>query len=550
MITLTVTSFKGAPAAGHLSVSLDELGGTIGRADTNNLVLPDPERAISRTHAQVVFRAGAYALVGAGANPVIHNGNTIERGVEVRLAEGDQIDIGSYRIVVSTRQANVSSDPFEAAFATSASLKSTAAPSRPPLVEPAGTRPAVSQIAPSPAAGQFDIPDDWDPFKDDLKKGSPISPLANTGAMEGVSTGRELSRPIPSSGPGNSLDDLFGLHARGRQDDPLAGTVLAAAGGQARASGHSDAFGDLLRPAKYVAQAESDHASDLKAPWTNAPIVANAQAGIVTSPPPGAVFSWTSDPSTVKGGQKDPPPARHLDSPHEGGATVLMPKARPTERPSATSLQSEPVAHDAPVGTNEPALLQALREGLGVAELRLDHLSPETMRQIGKLLREATKGTIELLGARAALKREMRANVTMIVATENNSLKFSPSVDVALQYLLGPRMSGFMPPVESMRDAYDDLRAHQLGVMAGMKAALAGVIQRFDPANVESKVTAASGLSSLLPSTRKAKLWELFQEVYHQLAADAEEDFHAIYGVAFLRAYQEYVAQIDSQGKG
>jgi FHA domain-containing protein len=101
-----------------------------------------------------------------------------------------------------------------------------------------------------------------------------------------------------------------------------------------------------------------------------------------------------------------------------------------------------------------------------------------------------------------------------------------------------------------MRDAYDDLRAHQLGVMAGMKAALAGVIQRFDPANVESKVTAASGLSSLLPSTRKAKLWELFQEVYHQLAADAEEDFHAIYGVAFLRAYQEYVAQIDSQGKG
>jgi FHA domain-containing protein len=153
MITLTVTSFKGAPAAGHLSVSLDELGGTIGRADTNNLVLPDPERAISRTHAQVVFRAGAYALVGAGANPVIHNGNTIERGVEVRLAEGDQIDIGSYRIVVSTRQANVSSDPFEAAFATSASLKSTAAPSRPPLVEPAGTRPAVSQIAPSPAAG-------------------------------------------------------------------------------------------------------------------------------------------------------------------------------------------------------------------------------------------------------------------------------------------------------------------------------------------------------------------------------------------------------------
>ena len=36
---------------------------TIGRADTNQLVLPDPDRAISRVHAQIVFRNGRWQSV-------------------------------------------------------------------------------------------------------------------------------------------------------------------------------------------------------------------------------------------------------------------------------------------------------------------------------------------------------------------------------------------------------------------------------------------------------------------------------------------------------
>ena len=163
------------------------------------------------------------------------------------------------------------------------------------------------------------------------------------------------------------------------------------------------------------------------------------------------------------------------------------------------------------------------------------------------MLRESTKGTVELLAARAALKREVRADVTTILASANNSLKFSPSVEVALQYLLGPRMMGFMPPVESMRDAYDDLKAHQLGVMAGMKAALAGVLERFDPKVVEGKLTAGSALSSLIPSSRKARLWELFQDLYQKLATEAEEDFNTLFGAAFLKAYQQYIDQLDGR---
>ena len=82
------------------------------------------------------------------------------------------------------------------------------------------------------------------------------------------------------------------------------------------------------------------------------------------------------------------------------------------------------------------------------------------------------QGTLDLLRARGLTKSEMRADVTMIMAQDNNPLKFSPTVEAALTHLLAPQVHGFMPPLRAMKDAYDDLRAHQLGFLAGMRAAL------------------------------------------------------------------------------
>jgi len=104
-----------------------------------------------------------------------------------------------------------------------------------------------------------------------------------------------------------------------------------------------------------------------------------------------------------------------------------------------------------------------------------------------------------------------------------------------------------MSPVESMRDAFEDLRAHELGVMAGMKAALAGVLLRFDPGVLEGKLTRSSSLSDLIPAARKAKLWNLFETLYKQLAAEAEDDFNTLFGKAFVKAYEGYVQQLEKQ---
>ncbi|RZL08901.1 MAG: type VI secretion system-associated FHA domain protein TagH, partial [Rubrivivax sp.] len=228
-------------------------------------------------------------------------------------------------------------------------------------------------------------------------------------------------------------------------------------------------------------------------------------------------------------------------------APISVSPSHPPARPAAAGTAPVAASHGGvPAGesADQAALINALREGLGMPALPVQSLTPEFMKLLGQLVHESTSGTVDLLVARAALKREIRAEVTMIVAKENNPLKFSPSVEVALNHLLSPPARGFMPPAQAMRDAYDDLRAHQFAFVAGMRAALEGVLKRFDPNVLEGKLTQKSVLSTLLPASRKAKMWDVFNELYSQISAEASDDFHELFGKEFLRAYEEHIDQL------
>ncbi len=601
MIVLSVTSYNGAAVSNIAPVSFDELGGTIGRADTNQLVLPDPERTISRVHAQLVFRAGHYALVDRGSNAVLHNGQPIGNGREVLLVAGDEVQIGGYVIAVSTGAAPKSNDPF-ADFDGDAGVVGSRAPATAPaapaprasrtgdITASPSQRPAPA-LAPRPApappprpapmpapppAGRAPagIPDDWDPFRPD-----PPAPSASFGANLGASASRPpaagrqanpLMDDLPVAQPSGeqSLDALFGLSGGAPGgNDPLAGSALL--GDHPIAQPNTAASGDpmqaLLQSAKPGGPSEHDHASDLQAPWHQGRAV--TPPAPVPAPPPfaatapaplpgGAVLSWDLPAQAAPA----PQPAPQMLIPES--ATII---ARPPGRASATApapapapqtaAAPSPVAQRAPdlttpvpppfsASADSQQLMVAFLQGLGAPELRMAPLTPEAMRQLGELVREAAKGTVELLAARTALKKEVRAEVTVMVANRNNALKFSPTVEFALQYLLGPPTAGFMGPVDSMRDAYDSLRAHQLGVMAGMRGALAEAVKRFDPAQLEKRLGAGAG-GGLLPSSRKAKMWELFQEQFGQLSQDVEEDFDELFGKAFER----YVAELNAGKK-
>ena len=276
---------------------------------------------------------------------------------------------------------------------------------------------------------------------------------------------------------------------------------------------------------------------DTSISWTSEDAAADGQSGtvIVPSPEPDAGRRITDGATLPLPGTSA---ARVQAAP---GAAAPSPAAEPARTAAAPPTTTGPDAG----GATPDALLRALLAGAGVPGLAVPGgLTPELMSELGQILRVATQGVLDLLVARALAKREVRADMTIIVAADNNPLKFSPNLEAALSHLLAPRGRGFMPPVRAVGDAYENLRSHQLGFMAGMHAALAVVLARFDPHKLEPRLTEKSMFDSILPMNHKAKLWDLYAELYGEISREAEDDFHSLFGREFLRAYQAQVAQL------
>ena len=101
MLTIDVTAINGAPPPVPMSARFDQTGGSIGRDAGCTLVLPDPEKRISRRHAMVEFKGGGYRLRNQGsAIAVLVNGAPVDYGADTALANGDRIDIGDFSLRV------------------------------------------------------------------------------------------------------------------------------------------------------------------------------------------------------------------------------------------------------------------------------------------------------------------------------------------------------------------------------------------------------------------------------------------------------------------
>lgn len=194
-------------------------------------------------------------------------------------------------------------------------------------------------------------------------------------------------------------------------------------------------------------------------------------------------------------------------------------------------------------------LWAALCAGAGI-QLPLPPAEAEQrLREVGQLLRSAVDGTLRLMAVRASTKHELRAAVTVIQARGNNPLKFSPDAKAGLEYLLQPSVRGFLAGPAAMDDAMHDLVGHSIGTVAGMRAAIDGMLDRFAPDALESKLVGSSMLDSVLPSHRKARLWDLYLQHHQAIREEAHEDFQTLFGKAFLAAYDQQIDKLTREDK-
>lgn len=584
LLTIIAPSLRaGQPGA---SARFDATGGTVGRASTNMLVLDDPERTVSRVHAQIVFREGRFFVVDRGSNPMSHNGRPLGAGNEAPLANGDRLVIGGFELAVS--------EVGQQAAAAPVGNMGFGAPA-----------PAAMPVPPPPARSN-------DPFADLLAEFAPrASPVpAAASARSGPPLNdpfADLLAPMPSAAPppavlptdfadlapkaapsSSSIDALFGLGELDKGADPLGGPLMADPL-QPNTASAADPFLSLQSGPLAGTPAASNHVPllntafevpaprravppppEVTAPWPPAPAFAPAPLPAVPKPipAPAPVTAPAPEPAAPTlppdwdplGGDLLPGPADPVAAPEPqvasrveimtapvAPAPAVRPPVPPVPVPAAAPVPVPlPAAAGAPASDAE--LLAALMRGLGELHKGPQNLTPELMERIGLLLRLSVEGTLQLLVTRQEFKREVKADVTIIASQANNPLKFSPSVEVALDHLLGTGvMRGFMGPTDAMRDAYTDLRAHEFGVMVGIRAALQSVLDRFSPEALEQRLTDKSMLDSLFAANRKAKLWDQFHALSKQIQEEAQEDFHNLFGKAFLKAYDEQVNKLAEQ---
>lgn len=579
MIQITVVTRQGVPAGPSLSANFGPEGGTIGRADTNTLVLDDPDRTVSRVHAQVLCRDGQYFAIDRGSNPMQCNGVSLGSGKEAALTDGARLVVGSFELVVRAQAAAPAPAPAAAPFAIPETIMglSGAAPASatatsddpfadllaglgsPPAPAPApapGRSPASSPS--SSSADSLLFPDPMatgsrnaqaaqiDPFANLLGPDPASAPAGGLGALDDFS---DLGAP-PAHGKAAGIDELFGGAAGGGGigGDPLALSPLADPLLQPNTANDADPLAALQRAAPATPMARSDHLPIEQFGFT--------PPKAITPPPPAAV---PPPPAPVAAPIPAPRAAPLPELPAFDDMTGLPirisgPDTAGRPLPPLSAPPPAPVPRaPAPVAAapveriaSDDELLAAFLRGLGGTHQPPEMLTPGLMERIGSMLRSATEGTLQLLLTRQEFKREVRAEVTMIAAQANNPLKFSPTVEVALAHLLGPGVRGFMPAEAAMRDAFNDLRAHQFGVMVGLRAALAHVIARFEPEELEKKISSKSALDALFAANRKAKLWDQFVALYGGIATEAEDDFHNLFGKAFLEAYEAQMARLKS----
>lgn len=191
------------------------------------------------------------------------------------------------------------------------------------------------------------------------------------------------------------------------------------------------------------------------------------------------------------------------------------------------------------------ALLDAFLQGAGITQMSVGAgLTTEFMETVGKLLAATVDGTFTLVGSRAMTKREVNADVTMVVVRNNNPLKFLPDSQAVLMQMLRKKMPGFMGPVEAVEDAFSDLQAHQKGTMAGMHGVLDALLKRLDPQAIESRTSAPNFTEGLIPSKRTARMWEQSKALYEQTSREVHNDFQKYFGNDFVLAYEAEIERI------
>lgn len=200
-----------------------------------------------------------------------------------------------------------------------------------------------------------------------------------------------------------------------------------------------------------------------------------------------------------------------------------------------------------PVPGLDAGLWSAFCEGAGLRFEADPGTSAQRLFAAGQLLRFAVAGLLELLCVQPLSPRTARVSGS---SAPSNPLKVAPDVQAALELLLLPPLRGFLDGPQAMAEALDELLAQATATGAGTRAARDGMLRRFAPSALQQRLEAADTPAPWWPAQRQARLWAQYQQHYELLRDQAQADFDALFGQAFVAAYEQRLQWLRQEKNG
>jgi type VI secretion system protein len=245
-----------------------------------------------------------------------------------------------------------------------------------------------------------------------------------------------------------------------------------------------------------------------------------------SEPPPEPSFEGIVVEELVDGLEAAAPAQRSEPPPVSAAARFAPPAPKPAPAASPPPPPAPPVA-------SAPSL-DAFFRGAGLHPQRLDERQTEQALQcLGQIMRELVLGISENLHVRAEQKNAMRVPTTTIQPQNNNPLKFSASVEEALDNLLFRESAQYLSAVDAVREAFGDIKQHQHHLLAAMRKAVVDYIGRLEPEQLENKVG-----RGLLGAANKLKYWDLFKDLFQVVSQCEPGQFPHQFIEELARAYE------------
>ena len=508
-IIVTITKVPESSNVAESTKTFDEQGGTIGRGADNAWILDDPERFLSSRHCQFSSENGQFYITDLSTNGTFFNGsvNPMGKGSKLPVNDGDVFAIGDYEFSVNVNQSmqSVSADPFASS----------------------GSSLGDDIFSSPPADDGFGLSDN-NPFGGGHVSSS--EPL--------FASGTEETDPLAAldKAQGGSQAGGLGLGDSGFASSPL-GTdpFQSAASDPFGGPTHSDQADPLNQQISWPNSVPENNAGGIPDDWDD---------DLMSAEPEPVAPVQTPTP-TPKPAQRAPvpQPAASPASTQDNAAMLAQQKANEKMQLELEALKQQINSQQRGVPSNVTVDTQLI-EAMGLQNNNLVDAEITQMNQlVGEVMREMVGGLMQVLGSRSSIKNEFRMNVTTIQPVENNPLKFSANIDDALENMFIKQGNAYKNPIESVRDGFDGIAEHQVAILAGIRAAFKGVIERFDPILLEQRFSKQKK-SGIMPGSQKAKNWELYLEYYNDLAGDIDNSFQYLFGDEFVQAYEDQLQQL------